>query len=972
MPFSRSGEGVRNDRRSEVYFFFIWFDSPVYRETEVADMNILLPLLVCGYCLAADQKGPVLSLPPAGDGYFGKILESDTELQLSPELKIVENTGPVCAYVFKQRDDEVPFVFDVLDKETGKAAVTVKPGLKLDACRRNTYKFKIAAQRCADGAVGAFAAVEITVEDVNDHGPEFERPWYTVTVDEGKVYDRIVQLRATDKDCEKQYADICRFEITNNAVPFEVTESGVLRNRLPLNYTQSHSHIVSVVAHDCGMRESKPTLVTVKVRRQCTPGWTGFEEKVEYRPGSVKSLAEHALLDLCDLDCELEAVNVTMRLKTEHIAMGCDRESLKAQGCDADGETVELLAQSRSEEDDLYLFDGENNAVIVPPETAKPDIPQRFTLTWWMRHDRSSKTDGHTRENILCSSDDHKMNRHHFAVFLRNCKLEILLRQEGGKESAFRPAEWRWRLGEVCDGHWHHYAVSMAFPDIELLVDGKAVSVSEQNPEILDDWPMHVIKDVKTRLVVGACWHGGANKMAQYFKGHLAGMTYLVGKKEKTEVIQCARRCREQLQLTDLDRLKPGMEAIFNNEMNELTVRGKDAEAVSDVLSKVTYVNQRQYPTPGHRGVTVDTSLKCAKMEKLIELSTVQSYVMVDKAADPEVTLSGNGALSHNWDEVSAGVNLFPDLSIKTEGGEQRLDYCKIEVKPAMVKDHEYFSSPAELIASLGLDFQHEDGGLMLKGLEKVKGYQEVLQQLHYFNLRPSLYPKRVFSLQCATMRGRVLSNVLTVSMAVEANPPTTQKPKMEVHVDHEEKAVHKMSLERLRADSPRGPSLAALPFVNQAGYETYSSSTGAGMAVAIVVVVCVAFVLVLVIVGILKLRGGKHGRHRRLPTTDGTELAWDDSGLNITVNPMEGVAKAATTREVSEDEYSDEYSDDGEYNEDAEAGEVSDEDEDETVLPHVTGGPTGLEWDDSATLQKAGPGGGSSTPMTRSQTYRV
>ena len=42
-------------------------------------------------------------------------------------------------------------------------------------------------------------------------------------------------------------------------------------------------------------------------------------------------------------------------------------------------------------------------------------------------------------------------NRHHMALFVRNCKLVLLLRREyqQGEENVFRPAEWRWKLPQV-------------------------------------------------------------------------------------------------------------------------------------------------------------------------------------------------------------------------------------------------------------------------------------------------------------------------------------------------------------------------------------------------------------------------------------------------------------------------------------------------------------------------------------------
>lgn len=88
------------------------------------------------------------------------------------------------------------------------------------------------------------------------------------------------------------------------------------------------------------------------------------------------------------------------------------------------------------------------------------------------------------------------MNRHHFALYLRHCKLELLLRREAENAAAeFRAAEWRWGVDEVCDGEWHSYSVLFSDLDnVTLLVDGSRLETSERNPEILDDWPLHQTK----------------------------------------------------------------------------------------------------------------------------------------------------------------------------------------------------------------------------------------------------------------------------------------------------------------------------------------------------------------------------------------------------------------------------------------------------------------------------------------------
>jgi hypothetical protein len=90
------------------------------------------------------------------------------------------------------------------------------------------------------------------------------------------------------------------------------------------------------------------------------------------------------------------------------------------------------------------------------------------------------------------------MNRHHFAVYIRHCKLELLLRREAkGASSEFRAAEWRWDSPEICDDQWHSYAILFQDLDnVQLLIDGRKFDTNERNPEILDDWPLHETKEI--------------------------------------------------------------------------------------------------------------------------------------------------------------------------------------------------------------------------------------------------------------------------------------------------------------------------------------------------------------------------------------------------------------------------------------------------------------------------------------------
>ena len=102
---------------------------------------------------------------------------------------------------------------------------------------------------------------------------------------------------------------------------------------------------------------------------------------------------------------------------------------------------------------------------------------------------------------------------------MRNCKLVLLLRKkyQEGEENTFRPAEWRWKLPQVCDDEWHHYAVNVNFPVVNLVIDGEEWTDQKDNPEIIDDWPLHNAGDISSKISIGACWQGIGN-IFQLFK----------------------------------------------------------------------------------------------------------------------------------------------------------------------------------------------------------------------------------------------------------------------------------------------------------------------------------------------------------------------------------------------------------------------------------------------------------------------
>ena len=115
----------------------------------------------------------------------------------------------------------------------------------------------------------------MTVKDVNEYIPQWGEEEYSGQVEEGEVSDFILRVIATDRDCSPTFGDICRYIISNPNQPFQVDQHGVITNTAPLSAQESRSHVLSVIATDCGGKESSPVLVTITVLPKCQTSWAG-------------------------------------------------------------------------------------------------------------------------------------------------------------------------------------------------------------------------------------------------------------------------------------------------------------------------------------------------------------------------------------------------------------------------------------------------------------------------------------------------------------------------------------------------------------------------------------------------------------------------------------------------------------------------------------------------------------------------
>jgi len=951
-------------------------------------------LLLSSYSNASIKKAPRLDLVKPDEGYHAIVKENDRTVIISPRIKVVD--ADLCRIdVVNKHHSEVPFEVKITDRIHGEAILVAKRELNCE--KRRSYKFGIRAVSC-DDLHSENATVHVTVEDVNEYAPVFRQDSYTVTVNEGRLIDPIVQVEAFDHDCSPKYSEICKYEIIGSdksASPFAIDANGNIKNTRALSWKESHNYILEVVAYDCGMKRSKPALVNVKVNKVCQLGWKDVHERIEYAPGSgQRVLLPDAELQLCDVPCETENVSVRVSLATHHIGKGCDRDTYSVESqrklCGASAESIDLLPSPNTgaewirdlhtddghESDQIYEFDGASNAVVIPETTLNHNLSNVFTVSFWMKHEPPvDHTNKHIKEHIICNADDHKKNRHHYAMFVRNCRLILLLRREFEEEkhTVFRPAEWRWKLGEVCDNEWHHYAVSVNFPDATLYVDGQRFRNTSSNPEIVDDWPLHAVQDVNTTFVVGACWEGKNSKMNFHFRGFLAGLSLLRGHNENEDVLKCLHRCKEGLQLPPSDTLDLGTKVLTNTDSTEVIIEGKDPIDVEDILSQITYMNSRDFPTSGRRSLRVQTSIYCSN-GKSLKIPQVDSYIMVLPSDQATISVNGTPNLAREYEAFIQGIELFSTVSLSVKHqpdedddddaddddnpesddastanninkllDEPKLDTCTIQVYPPLNPDHEYFRLPSNFMAHLGVHHKETKDGITINGADTVHNYQQILRQIVYFNRKPAYYLNRAFKLTCSELNGRFTSNDYIQTLTIihpKAEPQGGSKQQPGEHVSGQQPSVshaqiheHKVEFKDSRIKSSGGGFLDS-GFIDAGDA---FGRTSASHAVTIIIVVCVGFLVFMIVLGVIRIRAA----HQRSGDTkdEDQEMAWDDSALTITVNPLDQIEHHDSQQIHDDDDDSDSSDDDSSYRDDVESSE------DET---EKSKGRRELEWDDS------------------------
>ncbi|NWV55547.1 CSTN2 protein, partial [Daphoenositta chrysoptera] len=889
--------------------------------------------------------------------YHGIITENNDTVILDPPLVALDKDAPVpfageiCA--FKIHGQDTPFEAVVLNKTSGEGRLRAKS--PIDCELQKEYTFIIQAYDCGAGPGGTNwkkshkAVVHIQVKDVNEFSPAFKESVYKATVTEGKIYDSILQVEATDEDCSPQYSQICNYGIVTADVPFAIDRNGNIRNTEKLSYDKQHQYEIMVTAFDCGQKHAtEDVLVQVNVKPVCKPGWQDWNKRIEYRPGSG-SIPLFPSIHLETCDGPVSSIHTTIELQTNYIGKGCDRETYSEKSlqklCGASSGAIDLLPSPSTttnwtagllmdSNDIIFKFDGKQGAKI-PDGIVPKNLTDQFTISLWMKHGPSPGLRAE-KETILCNSDKTEMNRHHYALYVHNCRLVFLLRKDSDQADTFRPAEFHWKLDQICDKEWHYYVVNVEFPVVTLYTDG----ATYEPYLVTNDWPIHP-SHIAMQLTVGACWQGGEvtkPRFAQYFHGSLASLTIRPGKIESQKVISCLQACKEGLDINSLESLGQGIKYHFNPSQSVLVMEGDDIENINQALRKVSYINSRQFPTAGIRRLKVSSKVQCFGEDVCISIPDIDAYVMVFQANEPKITITGmdHFARPAAQFESERGVILLPDIRIvstvtkmehpldlreRERANKQvvveemlhNLDFCDVLVIGAELDpEQECLELDHGELQGKHLDATNSTAGYSIYGVDSMFSYEQVLRQLRYRNWGSSAAAGRKFRVKCSELNGRYTSNEFNL----EVNILHSSNSNFMDHVNH--MMVQPQFLQSVQ--HPEG-SVSAV-----------HNSVVPSVA-TMVIVTCVSVLVFVVTLGVYRLRTARQRGPAGHGAAKDAEMDWDDSALTITVNPMEKYEEPHQTEEESEEEDIDDDEEDTTSAESDDSEEEEEEEEEEEVI---------------------------------------
>ncbi|KTF86990.1 hypothetical protein cypCar_00013073 [Cyprinus carpio] len=439
---------------------------------------------------------------------------------------------------------------------------------------------------------------------VNKHKPWIESSYHGIITENTDAVLLDPPLVALDKDAPVPYAgEICGFHVQGLSAPFEAvvlnrtSGEGRLRARGPIDCERQREFTFIIQAHDCGTGpkgHAKKRSHKWEIVERFSPV---FGQWRYHGSGNIRNTESLSFDKKSHYKIRVTAFDCGQKRATQDTVVHIHVKPICKPGWQGWSKLVDYEP-------------GMGGKLLFP----KMHLETCAGSVSWIRTTVELETSGAGRGCDRQSYSERslqklcEMNRHHYSLYVHNCRLVFLLRTDYTQTDSFRPAEFHWKLEQICDKEWHYYIISVDFPVVTLYVDG----VTFDPYLVTDDWPIHS-SQIDVQLTVGACWQGGEvskAKFTQYFRGSLSGLTIRPGKIESQKIISCLQSCKEGLDITSPESLGQRIKFHLNPAQSLVVMEGEDLEQMNAALRKVTYINSRQFPTKGARHLWISTAVQ--------------------------------------------------------------------------------------------------------------------------------------------------------------------------------------------------------------------------------------------------------------------------------------------------------------------------------------------------------------------------
>uniref|UniRef100_A0A8C5SQ76 Calsyntenin C-terminal domain-containing protein n=1 Tax=Laticauda laticaudata TaxID=8630 RepID=A0A8C5SQ76_LATLA len=345
---------------------------------------------------------------------------------------------------------------------------------------------------------------------------------------------------------------------------------------------------------------------------------------------------------------------------------------------------------------------------------------------------------------------------------------------------------------------------------------------------------------------------------------------------------------------------------------------------------------------------------RCFGEDTCISIPDIDTYVMVLQAKEPKITITGmdHFARPATQFEHERGVILLPDVRIVStaskmehpsdlketvtrahkpvlfEKVDYNLDFCDILVIGSELDPkQECLELDKKDLQGKHIEATNSTAGYSIYGVDTMKNYEKVLQQIRYRNWHTSSFSDRKFRIKCSELNGRYTSNEFNLeidilhnsnSNSIEYTNLMIKEPQFLQSIHHPEESTNNIQSSVL-------PSMAT-----------------------ITIIISVSVLIFIIVMGVYRIHSACQHTSKEHETNKENEMDWDDSALTITINPMEKYEQPCGEEESDEEEIEDE-----DDTTSADSDETEEEEEEEEATGNKgdkqnTTRQDQLEWDDS------------------------